>query len=118
MNSIFKLAVICCLLSVVCGLRAQQTQVYKPNINRVLFVIDVSGSMKEKWGERTKYETAKELLYKLIDSVEKKNPNVEFAVRAAGAVCQEQCSENKNRIRKNFSSRNDAHCIFVGASCK
>ena len=98
MNSIFKLAVICCLLSVVCGLAAQQTQVYKPNINRVLFVLDVSGSMKEKWGERTKYETAKELLYKLIDSVEKKNPNVEFAVRAFGyqfSKAEKNCKDSK-----------------------
>ena len=63
---------------------AQQSQVYKPSVNRILFVLDVSGSMKEKWGEKTKFETAKELLCKLIDSVEKKNPNVEFAVRAFG----------------------------------
>ena len=78
-------AVVLCLMSCVSGLLlAQPTQVYKPNINRILFVLDVSGSMKEKWGEKTKYETAKELLYKIIDSVEKKNPNVEFGVRAFG----------------------------------
>lgn len=81
----FKRAVVLCLLSCVfCLLFAQPTQVYKPNINRILFVLDVSGSMKEKWGEKTKIETAKELLYKIIDSVEKKNPNVEFGVRAFG----------------------------------
>jgi Ca-activated chloride channel family protein len=98
MSSIFKSVVICCLLSVVCCLTAQQSQVYKPNINRVLFVLDVSGSMKEKWGERTKYETAKELLYKLIDSVEKKNPNVEFAVRAFGyqfSKTEKNCKDSK-----------------------
>ena len=73
----------CCLLC--CQLlHSQQTQVYKPTVNRVLFVLDVSGSMKETWNGKQKYETAKELLYKLIDSVEKKNPNVEFAVRAFG----------------------------------
>lgn len=73
----------CCLLCSVI-LHSQQTQVYKPTVNRVLFVLDVSGSMKETWNGKQKYETAKELLYKLIDSVEKKNPNVEFAVRAFG----------------------------------
>ena len=74
---------VCALLLAGC-LHAQSTQVYKPNINRVLFVLDVSGSMKETWNQKTKYETAKELLYKLIDSVERKNPNVEFAIRAFG----------------------------------
>ncbi len=98
MNSIFKWIVVYCLLSASLWLRAQQTQVYKPNINRVLFVLDVSGSMKEKWGEKTKYETAKELLYKLIDSVEKKNPNVEFAVRAFGYQfprTEKNCKDSK-----------------------
>lgn len=94
-----KLAVISCLLSIVCNLLpAQQTQVYKPNINRVLFVLDVSGSMKEKWGEKAKFETAKELLFKIIDSVEKKNPNVEFAVRAFGyqfSKTERNCKDSK-----------------------
>ena len=95
----FKPAILCCLLSVVsCLLSAQQTQVYKPNINRVLFVLDVSGSMKGKWGEKTKFETAKELLYKIIDSVEKKNPNVEFGVRAFGyqfSKAERNCKDSK-----------------------
>jgi Ca-activated chloride channel homolog len=63
---------------------SQQTQVYKPNINRILFVLDGSGSMGEKWGDKTKFEKAKELLTKVIDSIERKNPNVEFAIRVFG----------------------------------
>ncbi|HLP19477.1 MAG TPA: VWA domain-containing protein, partial [Chitinophagales bacterium] len=46
-------------------IHAQPTQVYKPNVNRVLFVLDISGSMAEKWGERARYEIAKDLLYRL-----------------------------------------------------
>lgn len=65
-------------------LMAQQSQVYKPTVSRVLFLLDVSGSMKEEWNGKRKYDVARELLYKLIDSVERKNPNVEFAVRAFG----------------------------------
>ncbi len=86
-SSIFKQVYLFAFISLLTthySLLSQQTQVYKPNINRVLFVLDVSGSMKGKWGEKTKFETAKELLYKIIDSVEKKNPNVEFGVRAFG----------------------------------
>jgi len=94
----FRLAVVLCLVSNVLYLFSQQTQVYKPNINRVLFVLDVSGSMNEKWNGKTKFETAKELLYKLIDSVERKNPNVEFAVRAFGyqySKNERNCKDSK-----------------------
>ena len=63
---------------------AQQTQVYKPNVSRILFVLDGSGSMKQQYDKVSKFETAKQLLFKLIDSVEHKNPNVEFAVRVFG----------------------------------
>ncbi len=65
-------------------LRAQQNQIYKPTVSRILFVLDGSGSMKQEWNGKTKFETAKELLFKMIDSVERKNPNVEFAVRVFG----------------------------------
>lgn len=80
------------------GLFAQQTQVYKPSVNRVLFVLDVSGSMKEEWNGKEKYATAKALLYKLIDSVERKNPNVEFAIRAFGFQSprgEKNCKDSK-----------------------
>lgn len=63
---------------------AQQNQVYKPAVSRILFVLDGSGSMKQDWYGKTKFETARQLLFKLIDSVERKNPNVEFAVRVFG----------------------------------
>ena len=79
-----KFVLVYCLWSVVYGLHSQSPQVYKPNVNRILFVLDISGSMKEQWNGKEKYETAKELLYKLIDSVERKNPNVEFAIRGFG----------------------------------
>lgn len=66
------------------ALNAQQNQVYKPAVSRILFVLDGSGSMKQDWNGKTKFETAKQLLFKVIDSVERKNPNVEFAVRIFG----------------------------------
>ncbi len=61
-------------------------------------MLDGSGSMKQKWGESSKFELAKALLFKLIDSVEKKNPNVEFAVRVFGAQfpsAQRNCKDSK-----------------------
>lgn len=77
---------------------AQQTQVYKPSVSRILFVLDGSGSMKQDWNGKTKFNTAKELLFKIIDSVERKNPNVEFAVRVFGYQFpreQRNCKDSK-----------------------
>lgn len=86
---------------------AQQTQVYKPVVNRVLFVLDVSGSMNGKWNGKPKFEIAKELLYKLIDSVERKNPNVQFAVRAFGyQFAREQRNCNDSKLLVGFSKNN------------
>jgi Ca-activated chloride channel family protein len=82
----------------VLALLSQQTQVYKPNVNRILFVLDGSGSMKQQWSDKTKFEKAKELLSKIIDSVERKNPNVEFAVRVFGSQYpreQKNCKDSK-----------------------
>lgn len=107
MNSVFTphlkslrriTAFVCCLLTVVCCLHSQQSQVYKPNVNRILFVLDGSGSMKKEWEGKTKFEKARELLSKIIDSVERKNPNVEFAVRVFGYQFprdQKNCKDSK-----------------------
>ncbi len=99
LNSLRRITVfVCCLLPFVLYLNSQPTQVYRPNINRILFVLDGSGSMKQKWGEKTKFETAIELLSKIIDSVERKNPNVEFAVRVFGHQYfrdQKNCKDSK-----------------------
>ncbi len=64
---------------------AQEIPKFKPQVNRILFVLDVSGSMKEKWNGRVRYDIATELLGQLVDSVERTNPNVEFAVRVFGS---------------------------------
>lgn len=51
---------------------------------KVLFVLDASGSMEVLWGNETKMEIAKKTLYQLVDSIEKNNPNIEVALRIFG----------------------------------
>ena len=54
--------------------------------------------MREDWNGKNKYTIAKQLLYKLIDSVERKNPNVEFAIRGFGFQSpntQKNCKDSK-----------------------
>jgi Ca-activated chloride channel homolog len=62
----------------------QEVTRYQPKVNRILFLLDGSGSMNEKWGSRTRFEAAKDILFHLVDSIEHKNKHVEFAIRIFG----------------------------------
>jgi Ca-activated chloride channel homolog len=68
---------------------------------RILFVIDGSGSMKELWNNETKWNVAKETLINLVDSISKKNKSVSFAVRVLGHQFPRQaenCQDTKLEI--------------------
>jgi len=51
---------------------------------RILFVFDASGSMAAQYGKKTRFQAAREILVKTIDSLESVTPNVEFALRVYG----------------------------------
>ena len=55
-----------------------------PEKQRVLFVLDASGSMEALWGTETRMEIAKKTLFNLVDSLEKTNPNIEVGLRVFG----------------------------------
>lgn len=77
---------------------AQDVPRFKPQRNRILFLLDGSGSMKEQWQNTNRFEVAKRILFNIIDSVERKNPNVEFAVRVFGHQSpreQKNCTDSK-----------------------
>jgi Ca-activated chloride channel family protein len=102
------------LLLLLCGnyAHAQEVRRYKPEINRVLFVLDGSGSMKETWNGRTRFDIAKQLLFKLIDSVERKNPNVEFGVRVFGyQYSREQRNCKDSKLLVPFAKNNAANVL-------
>ncbi|MGB1314588.1 MAG: vWA domain-containing protein [Chitinophagales bacterium] len=52
--------------------------------NRILFIVDYSGSMQAMWGEEKKFEIARKVLFNLADSIQKTNSNVEIAIRVFG----------------------------------
>lgn len=88
---------------------AQQNQKYKPEFTRILIVLDGSGSMKADWNGRTKFQSAAGLLSKIVDSIERKNPNVQFAVRVFGYQYprdQKNCTDT--RLLLPFSSHTSA----------
>ena len=67
-----------------CTVFSQINKAYKPQKTRILFLLDASGSMKELWSDRSKFEISKQLIYHLADSIEKNSDNVEFGVRVFG----------------------------------
>lgn len=66
------------------GAIAQNNAAFNPTHTRILFLLDASGSMKEKWNDKTKYEISKELIYHLVDSLQTTNPDVEVGIRIYG----------------------------------
>lgn len=50
---------------------------------RILFLLDASGSMKEKWGKEKKFSTAKKIINQMLDSLSKER-NIQVAIRVFG----------------------------------
>lgn len=74
------------LLSLLClGFAAQaQQEKFQPKTQRILFVLDASGSMYEGFDGANRWEASKQLLSKLVDSLNQANPRVELALRVYG----------------------------------
>jgi Ca-activated chloride channel family protein len=88
-------------------LYAQSSNAVSPQRTRILFLLDASGSMRQKWSDKTKFDIAKEVLVKLIDSVEQKKERVEFALRLFGSEYpreKKNCTDTKLLV--SFSKNN------------
>lgn len=80
---------------------AQYNEAYKPQTTKILIVLDGSGSMKDKWDSGNRWEAAKEILYKTIDSVQRTNKNVAFGIRIFGhqsAHREKNCKDSKLEV--------------------
>ena len=120
------------------SVRAQATvggKLYNPEFTRVLFLLDGSGSMKETWNGRTKFEIARELLEEAIDSIAGENKPVEFGLRVFGHQsprelknCEDSRLEvsfgrdNADQVRESLSRIDPKgytpHCLFTFSGCK
>ena len=68
---------------------------------RVLFILDGSGSMNERWQAETKWDMAISTLSSLIDSFEKVNRDFEIGIRVLGHQYnknQQRCDDTKLEI--------------------
>ncbi len=65
---------------------------------RILFLVDASGSMAEKWGSKSKYEIAISTLANIMDSIIRTDKDVEFALRLYGHQSpkpEQNCEDTK-----------------------
>lgn len=72
------------LLQILLSVFHSEAQTSRLNATNILFVLDASGSMKGEWKGTSKFELAKDILVKTIDSVSKSNQRVQFALRVFG----------------------------------
>ena len=63
--------------------KAQKEEPPPVKTTRILFILDASGSMTDKWEGRPRMDIAKDILSKLVDSL-KTEPNLELALRVYG----------------------------------
>lgn len=109
-----QLVLVWVLLTAVVPLHAQSGasgKLYNPELTRILFLLDGSGSMKETWNGRTKFDIARELLERAIDSVGRTGEPVEFCLRVFGHQSpREQHNCEDTRLEVPFG-RNNASAV-------
>ncbi|MET4105219.1 VWA domain-containing protein [Hymenobacter sp. UYP22] len=105
------LVLVMCLLAglLASGLaRAQNVAPAQPKTTRILFVLDASGSMRAPWEGEQRWDVAKRLLSKMVDSLNA-YPHLELALRAYGH--QHENKENNcedSRLEVAFAPKNAA----------
>jgi len=88
--------------------RAQNAASAQPKTTRILFVLDASGSMRAPWEGEQRWDVAKRLLSKMVDSLNA-YPHLELALRAYGH--QHENKENNcedSRLEVAFAPKNAA----------
>ena len=103
------------LLIILClGSRTTQAQTTPPapaKKTRILFMVDMSGSMLAKWENSTRMQVAKDMLSKLVDSLQQYQ-NLELALRVYGhlsPLAQNNCQDSKLEVP--FSENNEKQII-------
>ncbi len=95
---------------------AQQSTLFSATTNRILFVLDASGSMKgtlksnnQATAQQSKFDLSRQLLVHTIDSISKIKPNVEFAVRVFGHQSPRNTNNCKDtKLEIPFAKNNGA----------
>jgi len=88
--------------------RAQNVPPEKTRVTRILFLLDASGSMLAPWEGRARMDVAKDLLAKMVDSLNA-YPNLELGLRVYGHLhdkSENNCEDSKLEV--SFAPKNAA----------
>lgn len=89
-------------------------QPYTPKSQRILIILDASGSMNAKWQKQSRFELAKNILVTFTDSLYRVNKNVEFGLRVLGHQYHKDlnnCTDSKLEVP--FGKNNSAQIKSV-----
>jgi Ca-activated chloride channel homolog len=108
---IFLFGLLVCLLGSNAGQAQNNAKPVVPKKTRILFLLDMSGSMLAKWENSTRTEVAKNLLSKLVDSLQHYQ-NLELALRVYGHLYGREsnnCQDSKLEVP--FAEGNEKQII-------
>ena len=107
-ESIFVFLVVVTAVFCVATARAQNAPPEKSKVTRILFLLDASGSMMAPWEGQPRWNVAKRMLAKMVDSLNA-YPNLELALRVYGHQfpnAEKNCEDS--RLEVPFAPRNAA----------
>lgn len=105
MRNIFAILVFVFAVHIV----SAQQKSFRPKEVKILFLLDVSGSMNAEWDGQVRIDAAKKILLNLSDSLQAKYPNVHFGIRVFGAdFPREQKNCKDSRLLVSFREKNKA----------
>ncbi|GAA4371428.1 hypothetical protein GCM10023185_46900 [Hymenobacter saemangeumensis] len=86
--------------------QAQNAPIEKPKVTRILFLLDASGSMMAPWEGKPRWDVAKRMLAKMVDSLNA-YPNLELGLRVYGHQypnAEKNCHDS--RLEVPFAPKN------------
>ena len=101
--------IVVCLLFLGFSLSAQTTSA--GSAKRILILLDGSGSMLDPWKGTNKWEVAKKLVVKTIDSIQKEDPEVEIGIRVFGHQSPRAAHDCKDSKLEVSISKNSGYNV-------
>lgn len=103
LNLLFAKVMLCG--SIALGLVAPEAHAQQTKPVKILFLLDGSSSMLDDWQPgKQRFEVAGQLITAIVDSIQRVNPDVEFALRVFGhqyTVQQNNCFDTKLEVPYN-----------------
>ncbi len=108
LNLLFAKVMLCGSIALGLGIHNARAQEAKPV--KILFLLDGSSSMLDDWQPgKQRFEVAGELITAIVDSIQRVNPEVQFALRVFGhqyTVQQNNCFDTKLEVPYNRGNLN------------